>query len=204
MAESGARPQQITAKLADPANTAQPAVFHQKAIAEHNQQQLDAQLNVSQQRLPSTPQVSVECIPKIHQGTSLPLVDPPSFNSAAGSEEQLDEDVTVRDRGKKRPLVVESSESDSEAKSAREKSLREGNRKRKRKSKGQKTLRVQPEPDAVDADDFLADIDVPAVKPATSPAEDRSRNVNNFFGQNFDSIGVNGITKKYRNCMVCM
>lgn len=57
----------------------------------------------------------------------------------------------------------------------------------------------------VDEDGILADIDVqPIIDESTSPTrEDRTRDIDQFFSQPFESTHANGKVKKHRKCKVC-
>jgi hypothetical protein len=58
-------------------------------------------------------------------------------------------------------------------------------------------------PDPIDSEGFLADIDVQSVKASGSSREDKSRDIEEFFGAPVDRMGANGSSKKHRMCKLC-
>jgi hypothetical protein len=56
----------------------------------------------------------------------------------------------------------------------------------------------------VDEDGILADIDVqPIINESGSTREDKTRDIDQFFGKPFERTGTNGTVKKHRKCKVC-
>ena len=55
----------------------------------------------------------------------------------------------------------------------------------------------------VDEDGILTDIDVQSIADSGPTREDKTRDINEFFGKPFECAGANGTVKKHRKCKVC-
>jgi hypothetical protein len=55
----------------------------------------------------------------------------------------------------------------------------------------------------VDNDGILADINVQPVTDSGPSREDKTRDIDQFFGNLFERTGTNGSVKKHRKCKVC-
>ena len=69
----------------------------------------------------------------------------------------------------------------------------------KKKNASRATLR---NPQAVDADGLLMDVDVQPANDNLSTREDKRQDVDHFFSPAFDKT-VKGKVKKYRSCKIC-
>lgn len=55
----------------------------------------------------------------------------------------------------------------------------------------------------VDGDGILADIDVQPISDPGLAREDKTRDIDEFFGTPFEHAGTKGTMKKHRRCKVC-
>jgi hypothetical protein len=63
--------------------------------------------------------------------------------------------------------------------------------------------RPRYDPDVVDSEGLLEDVDVQSVRNAGTSREDKSRDIDEFFEAPVERLGKNGVTKKYRKCKTC-
>ncbi|KIK47782.1 hypothetical protein CY34DRAFT_8650 [Suillus luteus UH-Slu-Lm8-n1] len=69
--------------------------------------------------------------------------------------------------------------------------------------KQHKSAVVPAEPELVNADGILIDIDVQSLMEPVSTREAKTADINAFFGATFDHTGANGKVKKHRKCKTC-
>ncbi|KAG2029138.1 hypothetical protein BDR03DRAFT_1018853 [Suillus americanus] len=55
----------------------------------------------------------------------------------------------------------------------------------------------------VDEDGILADIDVQPITDPGPSREDKTHDLDRFFGKPFERTSANGIVKKHRKCTIC-
>jgi hypothetical protein len=60
------------------------------------------------------------------------------------------------------------------------------------------------EPEALDEDGILVDIDVQSVGDSGSTREGKTVDIDQFFGNPYDCTGASGKVKKHRKCKICM
>jgi hypothetical protein len=71
-------------------------------------------------------------------------------------------------------------------------------------AKKQRRSTAASEPEALDKDGILVDIDVQSVADSGSTREGRTADIDQFFGNPYDCAGANGKVKKHRKCKICM
>lgn len=80
---------------------------------------------------------------------------------------------------------------------------RENARTNPKPRKQRKSAVVPTEPELVDADGILIDIDVQSLTEPVSTREAKTADIDKFFGATFDHAGANGKVKKHRKCKTC-
>jgi hypothetical protein len=63
---------------------------------------------------------------------------------------------------------------------------------------------VSSDPEAVDEDGILLDVEVQSVDGSVPTREGRTADIDQFFGEAFDRAGANGKVKRHRKCKICV